>query len=774
MFRLRYCFCCFVILVLFNLAIFAQESPSKPSEPTAPTQTVQQLSKLAANEPRAITTPPSISIPRVSTPPKLADYLEGKTRPDELKVTGFAQREPGDGTPVSHETTAYISYDDKNFYAVFVCKDEPGKVRAHMNKRENTDGDDLVGLTLDTFNDHRRAYLFGSNPLGVQMDGIVTEGQNDDMSFDTVWYSEGKVEGDGYVVWMAIPFKSLRFDNADVQTWGVALIRGINRNNETSFYPYITRRIEGFTQQFATMNGLQKISPGRNIQIIPYGFFAHARFLEFDPARLKTDTEVRGGVDAKIVFKDSFTLDVTVNPDFSQVESDEPQVTVNQRFEVFFPEKRPFFLENAGYFSTPETLFFSRRIADPDFGARLTGKAGAWEIGALAIDDRAEGKFYGVGHPLHDKDSGIGVLRIQRQLPNQSSLGFMATSRDFASSHNRVFSADGRWKLDKNWVMTGQAIQSYTKTLDGEHFSDPAFNVSLNRSGRYFQNFFNYTDRSPDFHTDLGFVPRTDIRDLSNFASYRWRPKSGKLQSYGFNLFTEAIWNHRGELQDWRVNLPFVAEFSGNTNIFIRRAEFADSFAGVRVREHTNDIQFFTGFLKWLSFYANVTTGVQANFFPVQGLPYGAKSFNGSTGFTLRPSSQVSFNQQYIFDRLATRDGHLPEGETRPTVIYNNHILRSKVNYQFNRTLSLRAIFDYNAVLPNERLIGLQRDKRFTADFLMTYLVNPGTALYVGYTDGYQNLALDNSSPAAIRRIGSPTFSTGRQFFAKMSYLLRF
>ncbi len=777
MFRSQSAFCCLVILILFNFTIFAQENAVKASE-TPQTQASQppsaQLQKLAANEPRAIITPPSIHIPRVATPPKLADYLEGKVRSDELKVTGFAQREPQDGIPVSQETTAYISYDDKNFYAVFVCKDEPGKVRAHMNKRENTDGDDLVGLTLDTFNDHRRAYLFGSNPLGVQMDGIVTEGQNDDMSFDTVWYSEGKIEADGYVVWMAIPFKSLRFDNADVQTWGVALIRGINRNNETSFYPYITRRIEGFTQQFATMNGLQKISPGRNIQIIPYGFFARARFLEFDPARLKTDTEFRGGVDAKMVFKDSFTLDVTVNPDFSQVESDEPQVTVNQRFEVFFPEKRPFFLENAGYFSTPETLFFSRRIADPDFGARLTGKAGAWEIGALAIDDRSEGKFFALGHPLHDKDAGIGVLRIQRQLPNQSSVGFMATSRDFAASHNRVFSADTRWKLNQNWVMTGQAIQSFTKTLDGEHFSDPAFNVSLNRSGRYFQNFFNYTDRSPDFHTELGFVPRVNIRDLNNFASYRWRPKTGKLQNFGFNLFTEAIWNHQGDLQDWRVNLPFVAEFSGNTYVFIRRAEFADSFAGVRVREHTNDIQFSTGFLKWLSFYTNVTTGVQANFFPTRGVPYGAKSFNGSAGFTLRPSSQFSFNQQYIFDRLATRNGHLPEGETRPTVIYNNHILRSKVNYQFNRSLSLRAIFDYNAVLPNDQLIGLQRDKRFAADFLMTYLVNPGTALYVGYTDGYQNLALDNTTPAAIRRTGSPTFSTGRQFFAKMSYLLRF
>src|SRR5262249_12299588 len=157
-------------------------------------------------------------------------------RQDEVKVTGFVQRDPQDGQPVTQPTTAYLSYDDKNFYLIFVCKDEPSKIRAHMSKRENLGNDDLVGVLLDTYHDHRRAYLFGVNAFGIQMDGISAEGQNDDMSFDTLWHSDGKLTADGYVTWMAIPFKSLRFANADVQTWGIALIRIISRNNETSFY----------------------------------------------------------------------------------------------------------------------------------------------------------------------------------------------------------------------------------------------------------------------------------------------------------------------------------------------------------------------------------------------------------------------------------------------------------------------------------------------------------------------------------------------------------
>ncbi len=753
-----------ILLMLFGLV-----SRAASVRQTSQSQTASPAQPAASDQQRLV-----LRIPRVSIPPKIEDYIDGRSRSEDLKVTGFRQREPQDGVPITQETTAYLSYDDKHLYVIFVCKDEPGKVRAHMSKRENTGNDDAVAITIDTFHDRRRAYLFATNPLGVQLDGIITEGQNDDMSFDTLWHSDGKLTADGYVVWMSIPFKSLRFHNADVQTWGIGLLRSISHTGENAWYPYITRRVQGFTQQLADLDGLEKISPGRNIQIIPYGFFARARFLDPVVPQLKTDTEFRAGVDAKMVLHDSLTLDATVNPDFSQVESDEPQTTINQRFEVFFPEKRPFFLENGGYFVTPENLFFSRRIADPQFGLRLTGKAAGWEIAALAIDDRAEGRQVEAGDPLHGRRAGIGVVRIQRELPNQSSIGMIATSRDFASSSNRVFGIDGRWKLNKTLVLTGQAIESYTRRLDGEHLDGSAFNFSANQQTRHFQNFFNYADRSPDFHTDLGFVPRTDIRDLSNFASYRWRPKKGRVQSFGPNLFTEAIWDHKGNLQDWRVNLPFAADFAGNTSIFVRRAEFAETFGGIRFREHTNDLNFYSGYLNWLSVFVNLTTGVGVNFFPAQGLPFSANVLNAQPGFTLRPSSRFAFDETYIYNRLATRKDHLPDGDVKPAVIFNNHILRSRINYQFSRALSLRAIFDYNSVLPNERLVALERDKRFTADFLMTYLVNPGTALHVGYTDGYQNLALAPTAPPSLIRTGAPVNSTGRQVFVKVSYLLRF
>ncbi len=208
---------------------------------------------------------PMSKIPRVHRAPKLEDFLENRPREAELSVSDFRQNSPGDGTPASESTTAYLSYDDKNLYAVFVCQEEAGVVRAHLSKREATDQDDGVGLLLDTFRDFHRAYFFYSNPLGVQTDAIYTEGQGYDFSFDTLWDNAGRVTPDGYIVFFSIPFKSLRFSHAPEQTWGLALYRVILRKSEYDYWPYVTQRVEGLTQQFAPVGGLEHVSPGRNI-----------------------------------------------------------------------------------------------------------------------------------------------------------------------------------------------------------------------------------------------------------------------------------------------------------------------------------------------------------------------------------------------------------------------------------------------------------------------------------------------------------------------------
>jgi hypothetical protein len=717
---------------------------------------------------------PSITIPRVMEPPVLSGLLDGKTTPPGVRITGFVQREPGDGVPVSLETTAYLSYDQDHLYVVFVCKDDPARVRANMTKREAIMGDDVVGLVLDTYHDGHRAYMFLVNPLGIQLDGVTTEGQNDDYSYDTLWQSDGRLTADGYIVVVRIPFRSLRFSAAETHTWGVAVARLIPRANETSFWPYITRRVAGFGQQLATLEGLEGISPGRNLQAIPYGNFAAARVLGEDGVPRSEDA-AQVGVDAKAVIKDAFTTDITVNPDFSQVESDEPQVTVNQRFEVYFPEKRPFFIENAGYFEAPQRLFFSRRIADPGVGARLTGKAAGWSFGVLGVNDGAPGRGVEKGDPRSGKTAGIGVVRAQREFARQSYLGGIFTDRELGPAANRVYGADGRWKFNDNWSLAGQWVGSQTVDETGGSTYGTSWLAQVNRSGRGFDYMGGFVARSPEFQADLGYIRRVDMRELTQEASYSWHPEKRRLLRFGPDIEASALWDYAGLLQDWTVEPGFEMEFPGQTEVGFMVQEASERYEGIEFRRGGGMVRASTEWLSWLSANVHYWRGRGINYYPADGLePFLGAEQSVEAGLTLRPYSRLRLDQSYLYSSLSTSgESALPPGAPRGRV-FTDHILRTRLNYQFTRELSARVIFDYETLMPNESLVNLEHERRFNADVLVTYLLNPWTAVYVGYSDGYENRSVAPITAPPPSRAGLPLTSVGRQVFVKLSYLFRY
>lgn len=720
---------------------------------------------LAAETPRE---PIKINIPRVKQVPRLDQFLNNTPREAEAVVTDFIQREPRDGDRVSRETTAYLSYDDKNLYIVFYCKDDPKLIRGHLGKREDLDGDDWVAIIVDTFHDHNRSYEIFVNPYGVQMDGVAAEGSNDDYSWDTLYYTDARIVQDGWVAMMTIPFRSLRFNRTPVQEWGFMLARCISRNDEISFYPPMTRKIAGFTVQMGHLDGMENISPGRNLQFIPYFSMSGSRSVDLNApagAAYRRDYEPRGGLDSKVVIKDALTLDLTVNPDFSQVESDEPQVTVNQRYEVYFPEKRPFFVENSDFFNTPETLFFSRRIGDPEYGARLTGKLHGWSIGGLMIDDRAAGLSLSADDPARYERAKIGLARVRREFRNSSNIGAMYTDREFAGSYNRLISLDSMWRIDKHWTLTSQAIRSYDRDLEGVQRMGSGYNLNIGRSGRDLIYWTKYTDRSPDLRTSLGFIPRTDIRQVETRVGYLKHTKQSKILSFGPILYESMIWDRQGHMTDWVGNAYFEVNLPRSTELGLERTEIYELFEGFDFRQHKTHIYAGTNWTKWMRVYGSWNFGTGVNYYPKSGPPVLSGWQLGTVDLVFRMNSRMQFAQGYIFDRLVTLQG---------VPIYNNHMLRSKVNYQFTPRLSLRTILDYRAVLANSQLWSSDTDKHLTADVLLTYMVNPGTALYVGYTDNYQNMVLDPSAPNGWRRAQNPSLNTGRQFFVKLSYLLRF
>jgi hypothetical protein len=796
---------------------------------------------------------PRLNIPRLQHAPVLEDFLrmkpQGEAALQMAKVTGFTQRNPHDGEDVSEPTDAYLGYDQKNLYVVFVCFDDPRQVRARMSRREDIYDDDQVEIILDTFHDRRRAYAFQTTPLGVQWDAIWTEASREeqtqghfDTSFDTVWDSRGKVTENGFVVWMAIPFKSLRFPATEKQEWGLILYRGITRKTEDSFWPHISFKIEGRLGQAATLDGIEGISPGRSIELIPYGVLRGFRALDTrdpgNPYFQHADVQGQTGIDAKFVFHDHFTLDLTANPDFSQVESEDPLITVNQRYAVYFPEKRPFFLENEDFFRTPMDLLFTRSIGDPSAGIRLTGKDGPYSLGLMASDDRSPG----LAVPDYSSLSGIRsyftIARVSRDIFGQSSVGALYTDWECPATgeFNRIGGVDTHLKFNSNWTLDGQAVTSSSTILgnvlsptyqsnncevnsypfssgnqgNDNYYAGPAEKLELRRDGLHFTYDGTYNDITPGFVTIPGFINRVDIRETAQAADYRFRPKKGWIVDWGPSVEGRLDFDHTGLRLDTDY-FPYLSiQGRGQTIIQIRPYEetrerlrpqdfsylgYASS-SNQDYHEHTSGAQFQTGYFKKATIFASYYWGDGVNFeaqYPASSAtatqynkPFLAREDNAQASLTLRPIKPLKIENTYLFERLRTTENAYSFLQSQfPGAgrgIFNDHILRSKWNWQFTPQLSARVILQYNSLLAGTPGVGspytwLTTSKEFNADFLITYLVHPGTAVYIGYNSDLQNLDVVPRTPTSLGYVTNTAhgyLNDSRQFFVKVSYQFRF
>jgi hypothetical protein len=748
----------------------------------------------------------TLVIPRVSTPPRLEDFLSMK--PDSkwegklAKVEGFTQRLPSDGQPASQKTIAYLGYDSSNLYCIYVAFDsEPARIRAHRVARDTFYMEDKIDLFLDTFHDHRRAYVFTVNPYGHQLDGLWTEGPRSqfDGNWDGVWQSRGKLTEEGFVVWLAVPFKTMRFPKTEKQTWGIVFVRWIPRNNESNCWPWISTRIEGRISQEATLAGLEGISPESRGVLTPYAYARTYRTLDqTDPANPVFEGKTidpKVGTNGRLVFKDSFNLDMTVNPDFSQVEADQPQITANRRFTVYYPEKRPFFLENSHYFETPMNLLFTRDIADPQFGMRLTGKAGPYEVGWLAIDDRSPGESVPPGNPLYGDRAGFGVLRVNRDLFRQSSVGMIYTDREFAGTYNRVGGIDAHLKLRKNWWLTGEAVASETTVPGSPRTAGPAYNAQLRYDSRTFYSNMQFNDLSPGFNTLAGYIEtdavdrpvyvgrtitqpplRIDMRGVSEVAMYRFRPEHKYLVSWGPTVFVNPLWDHSGNRLDMYQDYTMSWEFKGQTAFetywqqdeeMLRPQDFQGLPQNAVYSHHRDGLYFETSLISQVSFKADYSQGALININPPAGqLPLLSNVNLASVGLVLRPGKHLRIQNTYLLERLTDR--------ATGASVFNNHIIYSEWVYQFNQRYSIRVIPQYTAVLANPAFSSLGTTKNFNGDFLFTYLVNPFTALYVGYNGNMDNLQLLQSmgGNGILRTPG--LYQDGHQFFVKLAYLVKF
>ncbi|MFA5140855.1 MAG: DUF5916 domain-containing protein [Elusimicrobiota bacterium] len=671
----------------------------------------------------------SVRIPYLEAPPKLDGVLDDPAWQKAARIEGLRQFTPRVETPMTEATVVYLGHDSDNLYVAFDAKDsEPAKIRAQLNPRDQIFDDDWVSVILDTFGDQRRAYEFLSNPLGIQSDIFSLAGQEDEAP-DYVWYSEGGIHEHGYAVEYKIPFKSLRFAKAPEQPWRLHVGRNIQRKNEKGSWPPYNSSKGSLFSQMADMKGLTGLEPGRRLDIIPEFTASNA-----DPYEYQKDAfhvgpwNTRAGVNLMYGFTPNWTLNAAYNPDFSQVEADQPQIQVNQRFPLFYAEKRPFFMEGSDLFSTPMRVVHTRTIVDPEYGTKLTGKQGLFSAAFLSAHDRSQG------------GSDFNILRLNTDVGRESTVGLICSDRRMPyGQYNRVAGADAALRLKRLYTLKVQGVGSFTRKEDVGSINGPAYQVSLSRDSRDLEIAAAYTDIHPRFQADSGFFNRTDIRQTGTDVYYHFWPSSGPLTHWDPMAGYWRTYDHQGFLTDediyFGVGFDFPLQTGFTVNLFPSELE---RYNGVDFYKNTASLMAWSEPFSFLVANFFISAGEDIDYDAAD--PYLGNTIDGNLSVTLKPTSRLSLQQTYLKSRLDTKSG---------ARVFDENIYRAKLTYQWTKEVSTRAIYQYSTL----------GHSGFT-DFLVSYLLTPGTSFHAGYD-------------ASFERERGPLKRVRELFFLKLSWLIR-
>ena len=424
---------------------------------------------------------PTATIPRIDVSIEVDGRLDEDAWARAARLNGFSQYQPVDGRPAEEQTEVLVWYSATALHFGIIAHDrEPGTVRATVADRDSLDSDDTVTIYLDTFNDRRRAFFFTVNPLGMQQDGVRTEGSFNagtmyggmsDKNPDYQWDSKGRLTDEGFVVEVRIPFKSLRYPGSGPQKWGLNIQRQVLRTGYQDTWTDVRRASSSYLAQAGTIDGLHDMKRGVVTELQPFLTTASngARARSGDFVRDKTD--VNPGANLRLGFT-NLSIDATVNPDFSQVESDAGQVTQNERFALYYAEKRPFFLEGIELFSTPNQLVYTRQIVSPLAGGKVTGKFGRMNVAFLTVKEKE-----GAGSAL------FNVARVRGDVGKDSTVGVTFTDRTASSDFSRVAAVDSRVVFAKLYYVQGQVGRSWTEE-SGARRDAPVWLAEFDRTGR--------------------------------------------------------------------------------------------------------------------------------------------------------------------------------------------------------------------------------------------------------------------------------------------------
>ncbi len=710
----------------------------------------------AAADPQAST----LVLRSVEAAPKIDGRLDAGEWPSEPLQTGeWISYNPLYGERLAQQTTVWAAYDKRFLYFAFRCADpDPSKIKTSITRRDNMWNDDWVGLMLDAMGNGQTSYDMFVNPSGVQGDILTSSTKGENSSIDWVWDSAARSTPDGYTVEIRVPVQSIRFKSGADVPMRVLFWRRISRLGVSVAWPDLPPGKSAFER--ATLMMVHDLAwPGVR-EVMPAVTESVNQARTSPDKWSAADGTANLGVGAKLGITSAVTLDGTINPDFSQVESDSFQIQVNQRYPIFFSEKRPFFMEGMGVFELAgtggdgnmATAVHTRRIVDPIFGVKLSGTLGRVTFGTISASDDAAGR---VDPQFEGKRKLFNIVRATYSLAPSSYVGAIVTGTDFAGGYNRVAGGDMSIRIGAHQQINATVLHSAS--------TDPGAGTS-SRAGSMAQASYSYNSRRVGFATqaehydqyfkmDTAFYNRTGITGGWIYGGLNFYPDKARtpwLKKINPFVFLQYVHDRTQEGHD------FVQVYAVRSN-FTRNGSLRADVIGVQEawvhREFNQVVYRLQGNIqatKWLYLSGQVRTGKSLYYDPVD--PFVGPSNSQSLSVTLQPSAR--FSQDVYVQRVTLdRPGHAGR-------VYDARVVNTKTTYQFTARLAMRAIVQYDS-----------STRRVLGDFLSSYEVKPGTVFYAGYGTLFEKRGFRDS--AWVPGEGS-YYSTSRGLFVKASYLHRF
>jgi len=703
-------------------------------------------------------------IPRVESKIEVDGVLDEPVWERAWSATLDFEVRPGENTPAPIHTDVFVMHDASRLFIGFRAHDpDPGAIRAHLADRDQAWADDWVGVVLDTFNDERRNYLFIVNPLGVQMDNIEVESSGG-TPWDGIWKSAAVMTDWGWSAEIEIPFSTLRFQrSAESQVWGFDAIRGYPRNVSHQMGLFARDRSNNcYLCQAPKIEGFAGVSPGRNIEIVPTLTASRTDEREDLPAgeMVNGDPDIELGLTARWGITPNLTLSGTINPDFSQVEADALQLTVNRPFAIFFPELRPFFMEGADFFETPMNVVYTRMMREPQWGLKLTGKEGAHTIGAYVVNDEVTNLIIpgseSSDFTVLEQPNTATVLRYKFDVGNRFTLGGIFTNREGTGYLNRVAGIDADLRLSSKDRIFVQVLSSSTRYPEevAEDFDQPegtiddwAAEIFYSHNTRTWMWWAALSDIGADFRADLGFMPQVNYKHREAGLGYQWNATetswysrmdikakvADSVDQTGFLLFHEDV-------------VQFTIEGPIQSHSVVRPSQVREGYNGQEFDFDRLRLHFCAKPDRHSHVWLNLHGGGQIDYANTR--PGDFLNLNG--GFWYRFGRHLYVEPTYTRERMEVDEGWL----------YTSTIGQLSASWQFNPRCFVRAILQHVNDQFNTGLYTDDRDpeeQRLFTQFLFSYKLNPRTVFFLGYSDNSfanQDYGLTRGDRTIFAKIG--------------------